>query len=90
MYQIRFVKTLCDDYGRKHECIQGDVQIHRARTVARALQAAKLKFQRLKKTGHWWTHADDIEVNNMEYGSAGIGEEASTKSAKPFGEKGRG
>ncbi len=61
-YHIRFLKTLCDDHGHQHRCIQGDIQIHRARTEARAFRAAKLKFQRSKRTDHWRTHADEIEI----------------------------
>jgi hypothetical protein len=82
VYQIRFVKKLCDDYGRKHDCVQADVQIKRARTAARALRAAKLKFQRWKRTGHWWTHADNIELRDV----AAIGDTAPTKLLKPISE----
>lgn len=83
MYQIRFMKNLCDDYGRKHDCVQADVLICRARTAARALRAAKLKFQRLKKTGHWWTHADNIQLVDV----AAIAETSAIKSAKPMDER---
>ena len=65
-YHIRFVKTLCDDCGHQHRCVQADVHIRRARTEARAVKAAKLRFQRLNRTGHWNTHADEIEIGNPE------------------------
>ena len=68
-YHIRFVKTVCDDYGHEHRCVQGDVHIRRARTEARAVTAAKLRFQRLNRTAHWTTHAEDIEIRDADRGS---------------------
>jgi hypothetical protein len=47
-YHFRFVKTLCDDAGHQHHCLQGEIEVRRARTHARALRAAELKFQRVK------------------------------------------
>ena len=61
-HHIRFIKTVCDDNGHQHRCVQGEIHVRRAKDQARALRAAKLKFQRAKRTEHWRTHADEIEI----------------------------
>ena len=61
-YRVRFVKTLCDDSGHHHECLEGEIKIRRARSELRAVRAAKLKFQRTKKIESWKTYADTIQV----------------------------
>jgi len=61
-YHFRFVKTLCDDSGHQHQCLQGEIEVRRARTHARALRAAELKFQRVKSIQNWKTYADTMEV----------------------------
>jgi hypothetical protein len=61
-YHIRFMKSLCDDTGHVHECLQEDIGIRRAKTLARAVQAGKLRFQRLRKITHWRVQADYVEV----------------------------
>jgi len=61
-YHVRFVKTLCDDSGHPHKCLQAEIAVRGARTEARALHAAELKFQRVKRIKNWKTYADIIEV----------------------------
>ena len=61
--RIRFMKTVYDDRGHRHECVQADIEIRRAKSVPRAVAAAKLRFQRRLKTAHWWTHADYVDVD---------------------------
>jgi len=63
---IRFMKTLYDPWGHRHECVQDDVVIRRAKSVPRAVEAAKLRFQRRLKTAHWWTHADYVDVETKD------------------------
>jgi hypothetical protein len=61
-YHVRFVKTLCDDTGHQHKCLQAEIEVSRARTHARAVRAAELKFQRVKRIENWKTYADVVEV----------------------------
>jgi len=61
-YHVRFMKTLCDSYGHPHECLQQDIHVRQAKSVSRALAAAKLRFQRLRKIADWQAHADYVDV----------------------------
>ena len=61
-YRVRFMKTLCDDTGHQHNCLEGEIRVRRARGQARAVRAAKLRFQRAKRVANWKTYADTIDV----------------------------
>lgn len=61
-YHVRFVKNLCDDTGHTHKCVEGIVDIRRARDSDRAIQAAKRRFERMKGISHWDRYADAFEV----------------------------
>lgn len=63
-YRVRFIKALCDDCGHPHKCIQGIVDIHWARTQDRAVQAAKRRFERIKRIPRWDLYADTFEVES--------------------------
>lgn len=62
-YQIRFVKNLCDASGHSHRCVQGVIDIGRARDRERAVQAAKRRFERMKRISRWDLHADTFELD---------------------------
>jgi len=62
-YRVRFIKTLCDDTGHPHECIEGIIDIRRARSRDRAVQAAKHRFERIKRIPRWDLYADTFEVD---------------------------
>ncbi len=62
-YRVSFLKTLCDDSGHPHDCIEGIVNIRWARSQDRAVQAAKLRFKRMKKIPQWDFYADTFEVD---------------------------
>ena len=62
-YRVRFIKTLCDDYGHPHECIEGIIDIRQARSQDRAVQAAKHRFERIKRIPRWDLYADTFEVD---------------------------
>jgi hypothetical protein len=61
-YRVRFIKTLCDDTGHAHKCVEGVVDIRRARDRDRAVQAAKRRFERMKKIPRWGLYADSFEL----------------------------
>ncbi len=62
-YSVRFIKILNDDTGHPHRCIQGTVDIRRARTRDRAVQAAMHQFERMKHIPRWDLYADTFEVD---------------------------
>lgn len=61
-YRVRFIKKLCDDTGHQHKCVEGVVDIRRARDRDRAVQAAKRRFERMKKIPRWGLYADSFEL----------------------------
>jgi hypothetical protein len=61
-YRVRFIKRLCDDTGHQHKCVEGVVDIHRARDRDRAVQAAKRRFERIKRIPRWDLYADTFEL----------------------------
>jgi hypothetical protein len=61
-YRVRFIKTLCDDTGHPHRCIEGIVDVCRARSWDRAVLAAKHRFKRMKRIPQWDFYADTFEV----------------------------
>ena len=62
-YRVRFIKNICDATGHSHRCVQGIVDIGRARDRERAVQAAKRRFERIKKISRWDLHADTFELD---------------------------
>lgn len=61
-YQVRFIKSLCDDTGHQHKCVEGVVDIHSAKNRDRAVQAAKHRFERMKRIPRWDLYADTFEL----------------------------
>ena len=68
-YRVRFIKTLCDDTGHQHKCVEGVVNILRAKTEDRATRAAQHRFERIKRIPRWNLYADFVEVEVEENGS---------------------
>ena len=69
-YSVRFIKTLCDDTGHPHKCVEGVVDIRRARNRERAVQAAKRRFERMKRIPRWDLYADtfELDIRNENHG----------------------
>lgn len=68
-YQVRFIKSLCDDTGHQHKCVEGVVKIREAKNQDRATRAAKHRFARMKRIPRWDLHADFVEVEVEQIGS---------------------
>jgi hypothetical protein len=68
-YRVRFFKRLCDDTGHPHKCLEGVVDIRRARDSDRALRAAKRRFERVKRIPRWDMYADAIEIDFEQDGA---------------------
>jgi hypothetical protein len=62
-YRVRFIKTLCDDTGHQYKCIEGIVDVSRARNRNRAVEAAKRRFERMKGISRWDLYADTLELD---------------------------
>ncbi len=67
-YHVRFIKNLWDHAGHPHRCVEGEVDIRRARDSDRAVQAAKRRFERMKRIPRWDLHADlfELEIDERE------------------------
>jgi hypothetical protein len=65
-YHVRFIKNLCDDTGHQHKCVEAIVDIRRAKDQARAIQAAKHRFERMKRIPRWDLYADSFELDIEE------------------------
>lgn len=61
-YRVRFMKKLCDDSGHQHDCIEAIIHVRSAKNVDRALQAAKRRFERMKKIPRWDLYADTFQL----------------------------
>jgi hypothetical protein len=72
-YHVTFFKNLVNSNGHQFKCSQGSIDIRRARSDQRALQAAQLRFQRAKTISNWTLYADVVELDVLETnGSARI------------------
>ncbi len=65
-YRVRFIKPLCNDVGLQRNCLQAIVDVHRAKSAERALQAAQKRFERSKRNAKWKVYADVCEIAPAE------------------------
>ena len=63
---MTFFKNLVNSNGHQFKCPQGSIDIRRARSDKRALQAAQRRFERAKKIGNWTLYADVAELDTVE------------------------
>lgn len=61
-YKVSFFKDLLNSNGHRFKCLQKAVEIRRAKSVERAVQAAERRFARLHRVRDWKLHADLLEV----------------------------
>ena len=61
-YKVSFFKDLLSSDGHRFKCLQRAIEIHRARSLDRAVQAAERRYERLHRTHDWQVHADSLEV----------------------------
>ena len=61
-YKVSFFKDLLSSNGHQFKCLQKAVEIRRARSAERAVQAAERRFARLHRVRDWKLHADLLEV----------------------------
>jgi hypothetical protein len=65
-YRVTFYKNLVNSNGHEFKCQQGSIDIRRARSDKRALQAAQRRYERAKKIGDWTLYADVAELDAVE------------------------
>lgn len=61
-YRVKFFKNLLSPDGHRFKCLQKAIEIRRARSMDRAVQAAERRFARLHRVPDWKLHADLLEV----------------------------
>ena len=61
-YRVSFFKNLLSTDGDQFRCLQQSIVIRRARSVERAVEAAKRRFERLCHVVDWRLHADGVEL----------------------------
>ena len=61
-YRVNFFKDLLSSDGHQFRCLQQSIVIYRARTVERAVEAAKRRFERQCHAADWRLHADVVEL----------------------------
>ncbi|HET9715783.1 MAG TPA: hypothetical protein VFP60_06320 [Pseudolabrys sp.] len=64
-YRIQFTKHLCNDIGEHRNCVQAVIDVRRAKTEARAVQAAQKRFERQRRIPHWEHGADAFEITQI-------------------------
>ena len=64
-YRVTFYKDLLSSNGRPLRCLQGVIEIGRARNTERATRAALLRFERLTKVREWRMRPDLIETERV-------------------------
>lgn len=62
-YRVSFFNNLTNCYGKPFKVCQRSIVIRSARSPARAIEAAKVRFARLEHICDWALHAEKIEVD---------------------------
>ena len=61
-YRVCFFKNLLSTDGHTSRCLQQSIVIRRAKSVDRAIEAAKRRFERLCQVADWRLHTDGVEL----------------------------
>jgi hypothetical protein len=61
-YRVSFFKALLSSDGHQLRCLQQSIVIRRARSVERAVEAAKRRFERRCRVTDWRLYADGVEL----------------------------
>ncbi len=61
-YRVSVFKTLLSSDGHSSKCLQFMIDIGRARTGQRAVEAARCRYQRRVRIPDWKSIADVVEV----------------------------
>jgi hypothetical protein len=61
-YRVIFFKNLFSADGYPSKCLQQSIVIRRAKSVERAVEAAKRRFERHCHVADWRLHADGVDL----------------------------
>ena len=61
-YIVTFFKNLLSSDGHSFKCPQHSIEIRRAKSIDRAVEAAERRYARLCRLPNWTIHADTVEV----------------------------
>ena len=61
-YRVSFFKKLLSSDGHESKCLQQSIVIRRARSIERAVEAAKRRYERLCQVADWRLYADGLEL----------------------------
>ena len=67
-YRVGFFKALLSSDGHQFRCLQQSIVIRRARSVERAVEAAKRRFERRCRVTDWRLYADGVELEMDQHG----------------------
>ena len=71
-YRVSFFNELTSSRGTLYKVCQRSVEIRTARSLDRAVEAAKKRFARLEHVGEWRLHARLFEVEPLPDAAEGI------------------
>jgi hypothetical protein len=66
-YEVHFYKRLLSSDGHSFKCLQQTIQICRAKSFDRAVQAAERKYERSQRVSDWKLRADSLELHCHSY-----------------------
>jgi hypothetical protein len=61
-FDVRFIKTVCDDTGHEHRACQAAFSVE-APSLMEAIRQAEATFCRQKRVHDWTIFADAVELN---------------------------
>jgi hypothetical protein len=61
-YLVTFFKNLLSSDGHSFKCPQESIEIRRAKSVDRAVEAAARRYERRCRLPDWTVHADGLEL----------------------------
>ena len=65
-YRVSVFKTLLSSDGHPFKCLQFSIDIARAKSSQRAIEAARRRYQRRVRLPDWRSIADIVEAKDME------------------------
>jgi hypothetical protein len=71
-YRVSFFNELTSSRGTLYKVCQRSVEIRTARSLDRAVEAAKKRFARLERVGEWRLHARLFEVEPLPEKQEGV------------------
>jgi hypothetical protein len=61
-YRVSFFRKLLSSDGHESKCLQQNIVIRRAKSIERAVEAAKRRYERLCQVADWRLYADGLEL----------------------------